>query len=81
MDKTTRSLIQPFVLANAALGEAEFEVAARARVDELVAKHKNTRGGAFADLDNLWMAAVWRAMWDEYRSLKATGGTGKKETN
>ena len=79
MDKTTRKLVQPFVLANAALGEAEFKIVASARFDDLVAKHKNTRGDAFEDLDKLWMAAVWRAMWDEYHSLKATGGTGSKE--
>ena len=71
MDETTRKLIQPFVLANAALGEAEFEIVARTRLDDLVAKHKNTRGDTFNELDKLWMASVWRAMWDEFHSLKA----------
>lgn len=82
MNTVARNLVRAFVLANVELEEPDFEDAARRRLDAYLDEHEKTRGEDWDDLDDLWAKAIWRAMWREYRVIKASGGmTGSKAVN
>lgn len=68
-----RKAVSEFVMRSAELPPDEFEREARRYLEDVLCRTLERQDNRLDDLDGLMFEAYWRAMWREYRRLRAAG--------